>query len=88
MLKRILFILVSGLFIFSLSISADDSQSCKLRPPDSGPGKDSGDDNMSLSDGNSNRFYFITPDILVFEEGYYEVYENPDYGKKRMLSQT
>ena len=82
MLKRILFILVSGLFIFSLSISADDSQSCKLRPPDSGPGKDSGDDNMSLSDGNSNRFYFITPDILVFEEGYYEVYENPDYGEK------
>jgi hypothetical protein len=44
-------------------------------------------DNFSFSDSNGNRFYFITPDVLIYRRGNYEVYENSNYGEKRMHSQ-
>ena len=46
------------------------------------PGGDAADDNFCFSNGTSNRFYFITPDILINKRGYYQPYLNPTFGKQ------
>jgi methionine-rich copper-binding protein CopC len=42
---------------------------------------DNADDNFSYSTDNGNRFYFITPDVLIYRKGHYEVYENNNLGE-------
>jgi len=42
---------------------------------------DNADDNFSFSDPNNNRFYFITPDVLIYRRGHYEAYENNNLGE-------
>ena len=77
-MKKInLFILILILFLpFNLR-----GQSCRLPPPPGPPGGDNADDNFSHSSGYPNNFYFVTPDLLIYKNGYYESYDNQEFSK-------
>ena len=82
MLKRIFLFFVIILFIFSFNLFSDDDECAPCPPGPGNPGNDNADETLSFSDENGNRFYFITPDVLIYKRGYYEVYKNPKYGEK------
>ncbi|MCP5105302.1 MAG: hypothetical protein GY950_18080 [bacterium] len=84
-MKKILFLsfIVLLLFIpYSSSAKVKCPDACRHQPPPTGPGGDHADDNYSYSEENDNRFYFVTPGIIIYQKGYYKVYQNPHIGER------
>lgn len=83
-MRKILFLIILFIFNYSFVISQNDCEPCSKQPtktcckefPYLGicfpPAGDSPDDNYSFGEDNGNRFYFITPEVLIFKSGYYE----------------
>ena len=79
-LKKFFIILVCFFTFFTFFLRSEDD--CNCCPKKGNPGNDNADETLSYSDENGNRFYFITPDVLIYKRGYYEVYKKPKYGEK------
>ncbi len=90
------FLIVFLMVFMSISLIGDDREcrNCSTHPTkkccNEMPGlkickppkePDQADDNFSYSTENDNKFYFITPDVLIYRRGQYEVYENGNLGE-------
>lgn len=97
-MKKISTLLLIVLFVlFSTIKSENNCEPCIKQPTkfcctefsdlsickNDSPGDDNPDDNNSFSTDNGNRFYFITPEILIYKRGYYDAYKVYEFGEEQ-----